>query len=271
MSTEAETPSPEAAEPVAEETTSDETAEEAPYVGRTIKVNGVEKVLTKEEEEAVFANYQRFEAGNQKLAEAAELRKQVESYAQQVIDQLKTDPFGLLARPELGVNVEEHIAAYQKKLEAEKALTPEQKRLQELEAEVARNAGLQQQMYDYHLNQMFEEALGTGKIPATYDSVRRLAHATKLALDAGIEATTEQLVEYVAKSYRDDLRYFSEKLGDEEFDRVFGEDLSGKARSVAGKKAPPKPKTAPVKTPAVGSAAPLSIEEAANRLIKKFG
>lgn len=217
----------EVTKPVVEEPTEEQS--ESELSGYSLKVDGEDKELTKAELNEYLANIQKYSAGDKRLAEAAEARKNLETVAKELFQELKTNPFGLLARPELGVNIDEHVQAYLQAKQQQEALTPEQKRIAELEEKLSASAALEEQMYLNEINSECEKVLQVGNLKPTTENVRRALHIMRVAVEAGTTLSPEDICAETKRQYQMDLQEHIGELSEaQELYNFLGPTLMGK-------------------------------------------
>ena len=186
------------------------------------KVNG--KDVTWDKEEDLVRDAGLGKAAFEKMREAADLKKTVEGFW----EQFKKDPMGALENPALGLTAEQRRDLiekyYQKAYLEQDALTPEQKRLRELEAEIARRdkevedkrkadeeaQKTQQQKaleakWQETYQQQIIEAIEKGGFPKTPRTAARVAFYMAQAAEAGFDAPIETIIAQVGKDYEDEF------------------------------------------------------------------
>jgi hypothetical protein len=165
-----------------------------------IKVNGkAKKVELDLNDEASIKKYlEKAEGAQEKFQEAALYRKQ----AEQLVEMLQKDPLSILRNPALGIDVKKLAEMVLDEQMAEAQLTPEQKRIKELEAalterekkeketreakEAEEKQRLTREMYAKAEQDMMT-ALDSSSIGASPYAVRRVADMMSALIEEGYE------------------------------------------------------------------------------------
>lgn len=182
-------------------------------------VDGKEVVWTDEKELLKDAGLGK--AAFQRMREAAELKRNVETF----IEKIKKDPMGALEDPALGLSDEQRREViehyYQKKYLSTDNLSPEQKRIRELEAQVEQNkkseddraeqakteaAQKSQTKWRDTYQQQIIENLEKGGLPKTPKSAARMAFYMAQAIESGFEAPVETIIDQVRNDYVQEIQ-----------------------------------------------------------------
>lgn len=165
-----------------------------------IKVNGKQKKveLDLNDEDSIKKYLEKAEGAQEKFQEAALYRKQ----AEQLVEMLQKDPLSILRNPALGIDVKKLAEMVLDEQLAEAQLTPEQKRIKELEAalterekkekaereakEAEEKARLTKEMYAKAEQDMMA-ALDSSSIGASPYAVRRVADMMSVLVEEGYE------------------------------------------------------------------------------------
>lgn len=213
-------------------------------------------------DEEVKKYLQRAEASDEKFQEAATLRKQVEH----LVRELKSNPLAILQHPELGIDVKALAQQVLAQEFEEMALTPEQKKIKELEASLKQKEDKEKQheeeknqaeraKYEAEAMQDLDDqvtaALGGSNLPKSPYVVRRIADSMLAAMDMGFtDVTPEQVLPFVEEQILGEINRLFESAPDDMFDKVM-ENVVGKKHldkyrkaKVAKTKAAPKTTTA---------------------------
>ena len=206
----------------------------APAAPRRIRVGEIDLP-----EEEVIRGYTRAQEAR-KLAEEASVSRQ---QALHIIETLKTDPMSLITDPRFGLSEEQATEMVEKfllkEIEKEK-LTPEQRRIKELESRLqareeaerkVREAAEQEQLsrenaqYLAKVSAEFREAMGKYDLPLTTETMRRMAHVKLVALSRDIELDAADVAAEVAASYEGEHLGIFKNLEGESLLRRLGPDL----------------------------------------------
>jgi hypothetical protein len=203
-----------------------------------VKVDGQEIEVPESE---MVNNYQLRKAADKKMQEAAQMRKQAETF----VEMLRTDPIKVLSNPNLGVNFRELAEQYLVEQMQEDMLDPKDKELREYKRRVeeieSRERQEQQRVdservemlkskYTESYSQQITEALSEGGLPRTPETVRKIAHYLHLGLQSGIELTAKDVIPYVKNDY---IKAQKELFGSTSEDlllELMGDELAGKLR-----------------------------------------
>lgn len=190
---------------------------------------------------------------DEKFQEAAMTRKQAEA----LIELLKNDPLKVLTHPDLGLDIKALAHKVINQELEEMSLTPEQKRLKEMEEklkeyeenekktkEEKRKAELEK--FELEQQQLLDEqitsALSSTTLPKSPYVVKRIADAMIEAVGMGYEnVTPEQVMPFVEQSVKRELSEMFGSLPDQVLEELVGKTrLDGyrKARIEKAKKAP---------------------------------
>ena len=180
--------------------TKDQKALEKAIKAYEIKVNGKSKKVELDlNDEASIKKYlEKAEGAQEKFQEAALYRKQ----AEQLVEMLQKDPLSILRNPALGIDVKKLAEMVLDEQLAEAQLTPEQKRIKELEKTLTEReerekrdkeekdadekARLTKEMY-VKAEQDMMAALDSSSIGASPYAVRRVADMMSALIEEGYE------------------------------------------------------------------------------------
>ena len=253
-----------------------------------LKVDGKDMEVPVEQ---LVKDYNLKQASMKRFEEAAQVRKQ----AEQLIEQLFTDPESFLDHPKLrekGLS-KRQIAEQILKREIEREMmSPEQLRQQEVETELEqlrrekaeREQAKKREEYErtkqaaeHKYSTKFQEALEAAKLPKTPFTVKRLAEYQRQALRAGYDLSAAELGELVADEVRGELSEVTSHLDAETLINIFGEDIAKKIREydltkVETPHAPPTSTGAfPVKKQSGSTERRLTIQEHREQMRRQFG
>lgn len=184
-----------------------------------LKVNGKSKKISVDldDEEGMKSMLQKAAAADEKFQEAAHTKKQMD----QLLYLLQNDPISLLKNPHLKHNIKELAEQVLLQDLEEQAKSPEQKRIEELEAQVKKIDEEKKRKEDESAAARLEEAtkkhreeietsminaLNASDLPPEPYFIRRVADAMQSFIEAGWEdVTIEQVMPYVEKRLKDDF------------------------------------------------------------------
>lgn len=162
--------------------------------------NKLKLVVDKQEmeldEDEVIKRAQKATYADQEIKKATQMRKQSEA----LITRLKTDPFGVLKDPSIGLDVKQLVAQYIEQEMEEHNLTPEQKELKELKkykserdeeanavkkAETEKEITAESNRLQNEWNKEFNEILADKSLPQSPYVMDRVLHYMKVAMKMG--------------------------------------------------------------------------------------
>jgi hypothetical protein len=207
-----------------------------------LKVNGREVEL---DEPEVIRRAQLAEAADAKFREAADMRKQMEQF----VEQLRSDPMSILTHPDIGLDfkalAEQHLT---KELQRE-LLSPEQRELEDLrewrrEQETQAEQQRQEQMTRAQRQEMqrleqqaaenydrqITEVLNHSGLPKTAHTVKRVAELLYGALEKGYDLDVATAVDMVRQGYMTDISALVGGLDGDHLVKTLGDDVVKKLR-----------------------------------------
>lgn len=217
-----------------------------------VKYNDVEEEV---DEQTLITGYQTRKASDQKFQEAAQMRQQ----AEQFIRLLKEDPIKVLSHPALGHDLRKLSEEYLAKQLQDELMDPkdreirnmkqqlqeieEQKKIRAQEEELARHRELRQKYTDDYTKSI-TEALDKSGLPKSQVTVARMAYYMQMALQRGLDAPADQIVELVKQDYINEQKALYGALDGDVLIQLLGEELTNKIRKydVAKLKTPQAPK-----------------------------
>lgn len=206
-----------------------------------VKVDGSEEELTEDE---LVKHAQLGKAAQKRMQEAAEYRKQVNSF----VDALRSDPMKVLSNPNLG------IPADQLKKFAEQIInneieemqkTPEQKEKEKLQKELqdlkaqaendkkARDTAEFQRLQEQaavQLDTSITEALEGSDLPKSPYTVKKMAEYMMLALQNDIDLSPKDLLPLIRKQVTSEIREMFGKMPEEALEEFLGKDNLSRLR-----------------------------------------
>ena len=201
-----------------------------------VKIDGKEVEVGYDD---LIRDYQLGKASQQRMNEAAAVRKQ----AEELIALAKSDPRKLLSHPNINADLRAFAETILAEHVQEQLLTPEQKEKRDMKKKLEQYENQEKEQktnaekaeYDRlyeHYNQEYSNqiitALDSSGLPKTPDTVKRMASYMKQALDKGINATTEQIVQLVKQDYLADVKALLGNATPESLIAMLGEEVAGK-------------------------------------------
>ena len=224
------------------------------------KVKDIELDLSNDED--IKRYLQKAEASDEKFQEAATLRKQVE----QLVSELKKNPLAILKHPELGIDVKALAQQVLNEEIEEMKLSPEQKRIKELEDALktkeekekqfeeerknAEKARLEQQAAE-DLDEQVTSALAKSNLPKSPYVLRRISDTMLAAMDMGFnDVKVEDIMHFVQEQINGEIQRLFDEAPEDTFEKVM-EGIFGKKHLDKYRKTKiSKSKKAPSSTPA---------------------
>jgi len=202
---------------------------------QTIKVNGSEREMSLED---LIMHASKSSAADEKFKTAAQQRKEAEEMMKQIEASKNKDIYDLFKERGLG---EDDLVTMFQKLQDEQQLTPEQKRLQELEAQLAEieNQKKQRQVEeeeakakaeaDEYYSQLENELateLNKSNLPKDSFILAQVAHQLEIAGQMGYDMPVSEAVKTVEESLMSNvLPQLIGLLSDDRKRSVLGEDF----------------------------------------------
>jgi hypothetical protein len=242
----------------------------------TIKVDGETLELSKEE---MVRYAQLGKAGQKKMQEAAEYKKQVNEF----IQLLKNDPKAVLNDPSIGIDVVKFAQQILSEQLEEESKSPEQREQERLKAELealrkekkdneekskkeAENAKMQQ--YENEISDKIIKIMEAGKLPNTPRYLRTVADIMLTAIENNLDISPERAASIAREEVLNDNKKLYENMSDEEFEDFLGPDLVKRIQKRSVKKIQVAKAAPPSKPAATGQATP-KVEEAPKKMSLK--
>jgi hypothetical protein len=178
-------------------------------------------------------------ASDEKFQEAATLRQQVE----QLVSELKRNPLAILKHPNLGIDIKALAQQVFNEEIEEMKLSPEQKRIKELEDSLSAREKRDKEMEDERsanerskmehqaaeeLDNQITAALSKSNLPKSPYVLRRMADTMISAMDMGYgDVTPEQILPFVEEQILGEINKLFESAPEATFDKVM-ENIVGK-------------------------------------------
>lgn len=215
--------------------------------------------------------------GQKRAQYASGLEKDI----QNLVKDIKANPFKVLQDPALGVDVKAAIKAYieqeiensqkspeQLALEAAKEELRQMRETQENEKKTAAQAEQQRlaDHYEKEFDNQITQALDSRRIPRSPAAVKKILDYAQLAVNMNKEVSINDIIPFVAEELRSDYLEHAKALPDEALEEFFGKDIVDRLRKTAVKRAKQAQQNpalkAPGKAPNVGKASePAKTEE----------
>lgn len=223
-----------------------------------LKVNGkeIEEEIDFNDEDRLREILQKGHAADSKFQEAANLRKQMEQFVQL----MQSDPIRALR--ELGHDPDDIAEKHMKHRLEEMQLSPEQRRVNELNAKLekmeAEKKALEeeklqeqqsraQQEYERQLDKEMTEALESSTLPKSPYVVKRIAETMMAALDSaeeGQEIRVADVLPHVEKSIKSEIQQMFGALPGDVIEKILGDNVTSKMRKYRRSKIKKTPETA---------------------------
>jgi Txe/YoeB family toxin of Txe-Axe toxin-antitoxin module len=216
--------------------------------------------------------------GQKRAQYASGLEKDI----QNLVKDIKANPFKVLQDPALGVDVKDAIKKYIEQEIENSQKSPEQLALeaaqQELKAlkdqqEFEKKSAAEQeqqrmaQKFEQEYDEQITNALNSRKIPRSPAAVKKILDYAQLAVNANKDVSINDIIPFVAEELRNDYLEHVNALPDESLEEFFGKTVVDRLRKTAVKRvktaASQNPALkAPTKAPSTGKAAePVKAEE----------
>lgn len=196
-----------------------------------VKVDGEELEV---DETELLRGYQTRRAADKRFQEAALTRRQ----AEQILGALKENPIHVLAH--LGLNVDELAENYLYEKIQQEQLSPEERRLQEYEAQLKRyqeqeqrQKQEQQQAYQaqlvsearsYYANKV-QQALTQAGLPDSDHNIQRVAYYLQQALNHEVDISPEEIANLLKQEAEQELNQYLTRLSPEQLAHILPEEL----------------------------------------------
>ena len=213
-----------------------------------LKVDGreFEEEVDFGDDQAMAARIQKSYAAEKRMSEAAEERKKAES----ILNLFLTDPE--LAMKTIGHDPEAFAEQLIERRLKELEMSPEEKKYQEMQSKIKdyeeREQRLQadkiekekealQTRYQQELDTKLTDALKNHPdLPQSDYSVKRIVNELIKYTKAGIDVDVEDVIPVVKQNINKELRQMMALMGDDQFEKFFGEDGFNRVRSIRKKK-----------------------------------
>lgn len=210
----------------------------------SLTVNGKQKdvELDLDNDEDVKRYLQKAYGADEKFQEAAMTRKQAEA----LVEMLRKDPLSVLSHPELGIDVRALAQRVINQELEEMSLSPEQKRLKEMEGELTKYKEAQKKAEDaarksemdrmdreqaMALDEEITSALSSTTLPKSPYVVKRVADAMIEAIGLGYEnVTPAQVMSYVEAQVKSEIADMFGSAPDKVFEEIVGKGRLDKYR-----------------------------------------
>lgn len=218
-----------------------------------LKVNGKSKSveLDLNNDKAVQDYLQKAYAADEKFQEAANLRKDV----QLLVKTLKENPLAILTHPDVGVDVKKLAEMVINQELEDMNKTPEQKRLEQLEKELATEREAKTKMEEQarqeavarqeseqfqQIDDKISTALSGTDLPKTPYVVKRISDAMIAAIDMGYrDIQVEDIVPIVEKQLKEEMGQWFDTSSEDALEKLMGKNLDRiRKKRLAAKKAP---------------------------------
>jgi GGDEF domain-containing protein len=233
---------------------SSQPSESTPSPRYKIKANGQEHEVSIEE---ALKLAELGKGASSKFEEAAKMRKQTEAFMRR----LKEDPMSVLQDKNLGINFRELAEEYLYSQLQDEQMSPADKERRQMEEELKKFRSKEQeektrqqqeqelraqQHYEQHYDRLISEGLSKSGLPKTANTVRSVAKYLNMALDAGYEATVDDVLPLVKQDYVNSIKELFGASDGDTLLSLLGDDVANKIRKsdlarLRGMQQQPKP------------------------------
>lgn len=224
--------------------------------------------------------------GQKRAQYASGLEKDI----QNLVKDIKANPFKVLQDPALGVDVKDAIKKYIEQEIENSQKSPEQLALeaaqQELKAlkdqqEFEKKSAAEQeqqrmaQKFEQEYDEQITNALNSRKIPRSPAAVKKILDYAQLAVNANKDVSINDIIPFVAEELRNDYLEHVNALPDESLEEFFGKTVVDRLRKTAVKRAKTAASQnpalkAPAKAPSTGKVAEAPKTEEKKQTYKQF-
>lgn len=208
-----------------------------------LKVDGkeFEEEIDLDDDEYLTRQLQLSKAAQKRMAEAAQLQKEVEAF----VADLRKNPRKVLSDPNVGVDIKKMIQEYIDEEIANSQKTPEQIEKEKLEAELKalreerekeKEEGrrkelerIKQESYERYETQMIQ-AIESTNLPKKAYVVNKVADYLIAGLQQGIDLNPKDVMPLVEEEIREDLRDMISSAPDEVVEALIGKDVFNRIR-----------------------------------------
>lgn len=203
-----------------------------------IKANGQEHEVSLEE---ALKLAELGKGAGSKFEEAAKMRKQTEAF----MKRLKEDPLSVLQDKNLGINFRELAEEYLYSQIQDEQLSPAERKQRELEEELKKYRSKEQeeatkkqqeqelraqQHYEQHYDRLITDGLTKSGLPKTVTTVRSVAKYLDMALEAGYEASVEDIIPLVKQDYINSIKELFGASDGDTLLALLGDEVTNKIR-----------------------------------------
>lgn len=226
-----------------------------------LKVDGeeLEEEFDLSNEEELRNQFQLARAAQKRMAEAAEVKKQIaqlQGGMDQFIQLLKEDPKAILTHPGIGVDLKKFAQEIINAEIEEQQKSPEQKEKEKLEKELREikekyeNEKKTKEKEEFERLQAeqeekitndFQTALSEVKLPASKRALKYMAEYSALALQNGIDVPASAVAKLVSEQMRSDYKEMLKNSSDDVLEQFIDKEIEARLQKRRISKAPPKP------------------------------
>jgi hypothetical protein len=224
---------------------------------------------TQEARDFMTRELQMARMGQKRAQYASGLEKDIQKLAQEI----KANPFKVLADPAFGVDVKEAVKKYiEQEIENSKK-SPEQLALEKAQEELrqeresrlnekkAQEAAEQQALadrYEKEYDAQISQALESHQIPRSAAAINKIISYAQLAVQANKDVSIQDIIPFVKEELKNDYLEHAKALPDDALEEFFGKDIVDRLRKTAVKRAKQAQQNpalkAPTKVAATGQA-----------------
>lgn len=182
-------------------------------------------------------------ASQQRFQQAAQMRKEAESFISMMKDPAKL--VEVLRNPAIGVDVRKFAEEYLANELKKEQLTPEQRQIQELQEQLAKKQDEEKKSeetkrqedftklkahYEQDYTQKIMGVLDTAGLPKSPKTVYRMAEYMSVALDNGVEIEPSDVVNLVRQDYMSEVNDLFGQMPGETLLQILGDGVANKIR-----------------------------------------
>lgn len=223
--------------------------------------------------------------GQKRAQHAAALEKDVK----QMVEDMKANPFKVLADPAIGIDVKDAIKKFiEQEIENSKK-SPEQLELEQTREELrveresklkekqSRDAQEQQALadkYEQEYDTQITQALESNQIPKSAAAVSKILAYAQLAVQSNKDVSINDIIPFVKEELKNDYLAHAKALPDEALEEFFGKEIVDRLRKTAVRRAKQNQQNpalkAPTKAPSTGKVASPEKKEEKKVSYKQF-
>lgn len=219
-----------------------------------LKIDGeeIEDEVDLDDEEELVRTRQFAKVAQKRIAEKADLEKQVREFFRE----LKSNPKKILSDPALGLDLDQFAAKIMQEKIENSQKSPEvlkqeelERELNDIKAERDREREEKKKLHEERLQEqafqeydtMMTEALSKTDLPKSEYVVSKIAQYMIAGLNKGKKFTPEEVIPHVRADVLEELNQMFQVMPEEVIEKMIGKDKISKLRKKSLAKAPPVP------------------------------